>query len=261
MKPKQTGLLCYEDYLELCSSLNLRIHEKKIKLLLETYKPEISTRIPFGSCLIDYSRNKYLYASENCTDIIGYSLMSQPQGPLSQLVSLHPEDMVIFNSMLFPDILTFLKNVPFSDYERYRFSFSYRFFQNNGNMLHLLQHSTYLEPTHDGKPLLNMSIFSDISDFKTDSQMKLTINYLNTDRGYVPIYKKYYSLEKALPFSNRELEILKLSLQGLSAKMIAEKLYISIHTVKNHKRHMMDKSSTNNITELINYTLKNGIRI
>ncbi len=261
MKTKQTGVPCYEGYLELCSSLNLRIHEKKIKLLLDTYKPEISVRIPFGSCLIDYSGNKYLYASDNCTDIIGHSLMSLPKGPLSQLCGLHPEDMVIFNSMLFPDILKFLQNVPLSDYERYRFSFSYRFYQNNGNMLQLLQHSTYLEPTHDGKPLLNMSIFSDISDFKTDTQMKLTINYLTMDRGYIPIYKKYYSLEKALPFSSRELEILKLSLEGLSAKMIADKLYISIHTVKNHKRNMMDKSSTNNITELINFTLKSGISI
>lgn len=259
MKTNQVIIPCYEDYLELCSSLKIRIQERILEKILKSFRTEFTDQLPYGSCLIDYSRNKFLQESPNSKDIIGFNLTGLPNGPASLLRWVHPEDRLIFCQQLFPDIIKFLSGIALQDYERYRFSFSYRLFRLDCNTTHLLQHNTYLEPTPDGKPLLNMLFFSDITDYKTDNRMKLTINYLTSDRGYVPIFKKYYILPQNKLFSERELEILKLSKEGLSGKMIAEKLFISLYTVKNHKRNMMDKSSTNNITELINFTTKNGI--
>jgi DNA-binding CsgD family transcriptional regulator len=39
--------------------------------------------------------------------------------------------------------------------------------------------------------------------------------------------------------------------------MIADKLNLSIHTVKNHKRNSMDKTMTHNIAELIHLCILN----
>jgi DNA-binding NarL/FixJ family response regulator len=54
------------------------------------------------------------------------------------------------------------------------------------------------------------------------------------------------------------MEIIRLCHEGLSSKMIAEKLNLSIHTVKNHKRNSMNKTLTHNITELIHLCIKNN---
>lgn len=56
-------------------------------------------------------------------------------------------------------------------------------------------------------------------------------------------------------FSKRELEILKLIESGLNSKKIAEKLFLSVHTVNTHRSNILAKSGKANISDLI-YDLK-----
>lgn len=60
------------------------------------------------------------------------------------------------------------------------------------------------------------------------------------------------------PFSERELEILKLITTGKTSEQIAERLKISHLTVKAHRRNMMRKLSVNNAAELISKALEMG---
>jgi len=57
------------------------------------------------------------------------------------------------------------------------------------------------------------------------------------------------------PFSDRELEIIKLVEAGLSSKQIAEKLFLSIYTVSTHRTNILEKSGKTTIADLI-YELK-----
>lgn len=56
-------------------------------------------------------------------------------------------------------------------------------------------------------------------------------------------------------FSTRENEILKLIEKGLTSDEIAEKLFISVYTVNTHRRNILVKTGSENISELI-YDLK-----
>ena len=49
----------------------------------------------------------------------------------------------------------------------------------------------------------------------------------------------------------RELEVLQLIAHGYSAKQIADKLYISIHTAINHRKNLIEKFNVKNTAELI----------
>jgi DNA-binding CsgD family transcriptional regulator len=89
--------------------------------------------------------------------------------------------------------------------------------------------------------------------------MSLTIFYLEKDRGFIPVFRKKYNPKLSDQISSRELEILNLSFKGLSSKLIADKLFLSIHTVKNHKRNMMEKTASRNISELINFGIRNKL--
>jgi hypothetical protein len=56
-------------------------------------------------------------------------------------------------------------------------------------------------------------------------------------------------------YSSRELEILKLIESGLSSKEIADKLFLSVHTVNTHRRNILGQCGQCNIYNLI-YELK-----
>jgi DNA-binding NarL/FixJ family response regulator len=59
--------------------------------------------------------------------------------------------------------------------------------------------------------------------------------------------------------TSREQEILVLLAEGLSAKEIAEKLYISPRTVENHRSSIMRKLDLHTNHELIRYAAKLGL--
>lgn len=261
MKSNQPLVSCYEDFLNICSSYHLPQNKIRLEEFLVLEKPGLFDQLPFGSSLIDYSSRQYLYLSQNAEEILSYDPDDYKQGIGFQYNKLLPEDRHIFGEHIFPDILRFLSTIPQSEYGKYRFSFSFRFYRKDGCISNILQHSTYLEPNICGRPLLNLVVFSDITFYKTDNWMSLTISYFTKEKGYIPLFRKRYNPQPIKLISKRELEILQLSLKGLSSKLIADKLFLSIHTIKNHKRNMMEKTSSKNISELINYALKNKLLI
>ncbi len=63
---------------------------------------------------------------------------------------------------------------------------------------------------------------------------------------------------KSSSFSEREIEILKLFVNGLSSKQIASQLSISKNTVDTHRRRILDKAGCNNLAELTHYAIRSG---
>ena len=58
-------------------------------------------------------------------------------------------------------------------------------------------------------------------------------------------------LEIGPNLSHRELEIVRLIEAGLSSKEIAEKLFLSVHTVNTHRSNILEKSGKSQISDLI----------
>ena len=59
--------------------------------------------------------------------------------------------------------------------------------------------------------------------------------------------------------TKREQEIVKLMAKGLNSPEIAEKLFLSYHTVENHKRNLRQKTNSKTSAELINYVWSNNL--
>jgi DNA-binding CsgD family transcriptional regulator len=53
------------------------------------------------------------------------------------------------------------------------------------------------------------------------------------------------------PLSNRETEIVKLIEAGLNSDHIAEKLFLSVHTVNTHRRNILEKTGKTHISDVI----------
>lgn len=59
--------------------------------------------------------------------------------------------------------------------------------------------------------------------------------------------------------SEREKEVLNLICQGLSSQEISDKLFISLHTVENHRANLMQKTGTGNTASLVRWAVENDL--
>ena len=60
-------------------------------------------------------------------------------------------------------------------------------------------------------------------------------------------------------FSDRETELLRLLAQGKNSSEIAEELFITINTVKTHRRNMLRKLKATNTSQLLKYGYDNNL--
>ncbi|NMM48733.1 response regulator transcription factor [Marinigracilibium pacificum] len=65
--------------------------------------------------------------------------------------------------------------------------------------------------------------------------------------------------DKNPPLSRREIEILKLIVAQDTTQEIAEKLFISQHTVNSHRKNLLSKLGLKNTAGLVKYALEEGI--
>lgn len=61
-----------------------------------------------------------------------------------------------------------------------------------------------------------------------------------------------------VPLTKREIEVLKLIIEGLTTPLISEKLFIANSTVETHRRNLIDKTGVANSKALITWGNKNG---
>lgn len=61
------------------------------------------------------------------------------------------------------------------------------------------------------------------------------------------------------PLTPRETEVLELIAEGLTNPMIAERLSISVHTVKSHRAQIYEKLDVHNRAKLIAYAQRHGL--
>jgi DNA-binding CsgD family transcriptional regulator len=211
----------------------------------------------FGYCLIDYSGKQFACIHEHCKDFcsrLNNELLDGNQDfhPLH----FHPSDRKIWCELAIPDIRKFMDSIPFEEFPDYRFSFNHRYFHKDGSVSQFLHEGSLAFSEDTGQTVLNLEVFTEIGDIKPDASMVLTILRYSAEMGYQKVFSKVYLENQDVKVSTREIEIIKLCLEGLSSKMIARKLNISVHTVKNHKRNSMEKTHTHTMAELINLCIR-----
>jgi PAS domain S-box-containing protein len=77
---------------------------------------------------------------------------------------------------------------------------------------------------------------------------------MNTEAQLVEVLRENLKQKNNLLIRNlgkREVEVLTLIGQGLSSKAIAEKLFLSLHTVNTHRRNIQHKLGTTRVAELV----------
>lgn len=215
--------------------------------------------------LVDYTTGKYLLASKTTKRIIGFDHEEFMQGGLDLVINNYrQDDLKLYNEKIFPDRLKILQQIPVEEHSKYVFSYNYQFKNKNGDYNTLLQRNSFIKSDEQGKPLLSFGVVLNITHFRPYAPVIQTVEKTGGENNYaispVPFSKKIYSLQDEDElFSPREKEILLWMTEGLTSSEIAKKLFISEHTVINHRKNMLLKSGAANVAALITYALRNHI--
>ena len=214
--------------------------------------------------VIDYTHHKYLYVGPLFKKLLGYDKELLPDMEPNYFTQLwNRNDFKVFNEKIFPETIRFLKKHAVSDYPVFTFSFNYRVNAKDGENHTLLQRATYFSDAEDGHSLAAAGYIENITNYKTDSSIIHTAEKTDRERSTlskVPLFKSVYYPDKTnRELTKRELEILAAIYEGKCSKQIADKFFVSINTVNNHRKNMLHKTNTNNCPQLLHYALENGL--
>ena len=82
--------------------------------------------------------------------------------------------------------------------------------------------------------------------------------YMGSDLSYFK-YPDEKMLCEGNVFSDREFEIIKLAEKGMGSEQIAQRLFLSTHTINTHRRNILKKTGKASIPELIHDLRERGV--
>jgi DNA-binding CsgD family transcriptional regulator len=220
---------------------------EKIDILIDSFDA-ISRMVYKSLYIIDYYKKKFLYVSNNPLFLCGHSAKEVLKlGYMFYLNHISEQEQAM---------LTEINRAGFEFYdkisveERLDYTISYNFHLMADKKEILVNHKlTPICLTDDGKIWLAACIVS------LPAQSRIG-NIEMHKKNEATIWK--YSLEshcwqedKGVNLGERERDILSLSAQGYTMKEIADKLYLSLDTIKFYKRKLFEKLEVKSITEAI----------
>ncbi len=132
----------------------------------------------------------------------------------------------------------------------------------NGTKLHCLAQSIPIAFNEKMEPVFFLNILSDLSQIKTENSYSHYIVDASNEEKIITIpvqfSKKIHANSNSI-LSLAEIRVLQLLARGNSSKQIADSLFISEHTVKNHRKSMLKKYECHSSAELVQRALKDGI--
>lgn len=174
------------------------------------------------------------------------------------LGAIHPDDIEFVAKAEAVATDFFYKKVGYEKMLTYKTSYNFRFRLKNGEYALFNHQSLMLSLDDNGGLEKSLNIHTRIDHLSNLNTYKVSFIGLNGEPSFMnlnPDEKNQYLKE----FSKREIDIIKLISNGLNNTEIAEKLFISVLTVKKHRNNILTKSYSKNTAQLIKNCILQGI--
>jgi DNA-binding CsgD family transcriptional regulator len=182
-------------------------------------------------------------------------------------------DTISFNDVLgaiYPDDIAFvvkaeafltkffLENVDRHKLLSYKISYSHRARFKGGEYALINHQALMLTMDDSGGYGKSLNIHTRIDHLSNHNTYKISLIGLNGEPSFMNLSLDDDTKE-IMQFSKREIDIIKLIGNGLSSTEIAEKLFISEATVKEHRKNILRKTNCKNTVQLIKNCVLQGI--
>lgn len=232
MNKEKKNIPTYSEFLAIVSEHGIAIDENQYLAFAQNQAMTtcLMEGLPCVVFLLNYQTGQYIYISEDVISVLGYSAKQMYTNGLAFLLEdiFHQADFKIYNDHVFKEIIKFYSNLPIEERKKIKYTYNFRCNRSDGQVRKLLQQSTILELDDEGKPLINYGIALDITNYKPDNRITLTISKYDDIKGFEEVAHHYFpELETIDLFSKREKEVLGLLAKGKNSKSIAEQLFIT----------------------------------
>ncbi len=207
--------------------------------------------------VIDYHTKKFDYVSENPLLLCGNSAEEVKTMGYKFYFKYVPEEDL--------ELLDTINKIGFEYYdtiakkERQFYTISYDFHLCNdaGNTFLINHKLTPLFLTESGNVWKAICVVS-LSNNKEAGNICV---YKQDDNRFwhYDLQGKFWKTDEQITLSEREREILLLSIQGYTINEVADKLFVSSATIKFHRKNLFDKLQVSNITEAIAFVTNNKL--
>lgn len=212
--------------------------------------------------VIDFRTYTYPYNSPNVTRVLGYE--KDEIGNIEWLMSnVHPDDLPIFMDYTVK-VLSYVQALPLEQKTRAMINHCFRVLHGKRKeyiWIYQQHHMSYIDK--NGALVYTISLVTDVTHLRKNQTKPTWSVTERLDDGSVIIHiSSEYDLPKQtnekLKLTARESEVIKLAAQGFLIKEIAAMLKIGSQTVITHRKNIMKKTATKNMTQAVAVSLNLG---
>jgi DNA-binding CsgD family transcriptional regulator len=208
--------------------------------------------------VLDFYQYKHLHA-EGYEKIIGWPDEKMSAEFILEIV--HPDDQEAFG-MLYYLVLEGLMNMPVPVEGIGVFCISYRIRTPRGNFVRVLETNNIIaSDPQKNIPLINLSQMAKV-DFGEDSnKVSYYFMLVKDESDSVKIMSEFLKQYDPLVnlFSENEIKTVRFIQAGLTSKEIADKIFLSKHSVDKYRKNLLKKTGTNSSAQLVDYMKRIGV--
>ncbi|MBH1959600.1 MAG: response regulator transcription factor [Flavobacteriia bacterium] len=185
---------------------------------------------------------------------------ANPPTHLGDIIGLiHPDDMTFVEEA---ELMTVekIREIGFEHMMQLKSSYCFRLRMASGAYEMFHHQSVHTLKSESGHLLEAVNIHTNINHLAPRNNYHVLVSGIGgrNDFHQMRWAKRHNDMAETQPLSKRELEIVALLAKGLNTRSISEKLYISQHTVKTHRKNILSKTQCKNSSELICLAFEQG---
>jgi DNA-binding CsgD family transcriptional regulator len=201
----------------------------------------------------DLIQVKIIFTSSGSKDILGVE--PDQFDPGTFYIRTHPDDLTRHN-LARTKLFNLGQDMFITHKEQHIVSSNFQIMNASGNYSDLLI-QCYLFYT--GFPYQTVFIFQVCTDISHFKHINYGYHYYIGDDMSFFRYPDEKLIKTGNVFSKREFEIIKFMASGLNSRQIADKLFLSVHTVNTHRRNIIKKTNKDNTQELLMDLKERGV--
>lgn len=209
--------------------------------------------------VVDFSTLQMLYVSESVKQVLG---VEAPYFTVDKILDImHPEDVRMMRVKEEAAMNFLFNKIKPEDIPEYKVIYMMRILDKNGNYKKILHQARAIRMSDNNKIEWVLGIHSDISGLGIPFDHKISL--LSHSRpSFIAMDPNELTYEDhSIPqlFTKQEQKIIFLLAEGKKPGEIAVLLHLSEHTVKTHRKNILQKSGRKNTPELIAFCIREGI--
>lgn len=164
---------------------------------------------------------------------------------------IHPDDLPTFVDFE-KKVVEFKMGLDPEKILKYKSRYNYRIRKSDGSYIPILQQSITIQSDETGAVIRNFIVHTDISEYKTDHSMKLSFIGLENEPSFLEVSRSPFKIGGVQTMlTEREAEVVELLAKDYSSAQIAEILFVSVETVRTHRKNILKKTGTNSTLQLV----------